>query len=491
MWLTVSGAFAKVLMFAASVLTYKGLSVPENGLLGFALAYGTIAALMMEMGTRGYLIRELSRVRDDNTAASKLYTAVLNTRGLLILALGPLSLLLALVLGYRGGALAFLCALLGYALLDSIAIMQKGVLRCYDRMQYDAVFSAIGKGLLVLMLAAAFVTKHFRPGIVGGAYVISSLLEVCALWVVSAKQLPVRWTGGCSTGELRLIARYSWPFASIVMLIMLYLRTSVFALWVQPWLVYGAKLLHLNPPVLVDAPEVSVAQFTTAARLPETLSFLPVAVMNAMIPFLARNKGNSQAVQSVFTVVSKYLGFAGFLAAPWLAIQAAAFLLLLSKPEYLRASPAFAWLAFAIPFSFLHYTTANLLICLDLERAVLRRELVALIVNILLNVVLIPFYGFTGAAIALTACEAISLVLDLHVLRARGLRLPLVLWTKWLGAAVVVGGVSYLGHDQRPVLAILPGGIAAAVMGTLVLAFEDLGRLRDLLSGARGMKTGG
>lgn len=485
-WLTLSGAIAKALLFAASVITYKRLSVPANGLLGFGLAYGSIAALFMEGGVRGYMIRELSRIRENAADSNRLYSVVLNARGAMVLVVAPVGLLVAWLLGYHGAALLFVAAMMGYGLLDSMATLQKAVLRCYDRMNYDALFSTFGKAILVALLLLAAHLHQFTLAVVGGAYLVSALLEVAALAIVSRSGLTLQWGGFCSKAEISDLLRKSWPFASIIMVAILYLRTAVFALSAQPWLVWlfdHSRLLGHTRAQL--SPESSIAQFTTAARLPETLSFLPVAVMNAMIPFLSRNKANTGKVQSVFTVLVQNLGLAGFLLAPWLASQAGAFLLIISKADYLLATHAFTWLALAVPFSFLHYTTANLLMCLDEERTVLHREFTALTLNVILNIVLVPYYSFTGAAAALMICEIVSLMFDLRILSRHSIRLPWKLWAEWLFTGAIVGALSSIGHNWPPLVAILPGAAAVVVCGSAALLLGQGAAIKRVLTTAR------
>jgi O-antigen/teichoic acid export membrane protein len=180
---------------------------------------------------------------------------------------------------------------------------------------------------------------------------------------------------------------------------------------------------------------------------------------------------------------------AGFLLSPWLATQAAAFLLIISKSDYLLATHAFAWLCCALPFSFLHYTTANLLMCLDEERTVLHREFVALTLNIVLNIVLVPYYSFTGAAAALAVCEIVSLMLDLRVLRRHSIHLPRKLWAEWAIIGILVAVLSSLGRNWHPFIAVLPGGAAVVIGGAVALLLGQGAALRKVLTSSRSITT--
>jgi O-antigen/teichoic acid export membrane protein len=63
--LLVSGAASKIIVFLATVQIIKGLSVPDNGVYQVAYSLGFIYSIFAELGVRGYLLRELSRARDD------------------------------------------------------------------------------------------------------------------------------------------------------------------------------------------------------------------------------------------------------------------------------------------------------------------------------------------------------------------------------------------------------------------------------------------
>ncbi|MGI8906735.1 MAG: polysaccharide biosynthesis C-terminal domain-containing protein [Candidatus Sumerlaeaceae bacterium] len=482
LWLTSSGAIAKILLLVASVLTYKHLSVLENGILGFALAYGSICALFMEAGLRGYTMRELSRMREHHDSAARLFTLTLNTRAAVLLLTGPVALVIVWMLGYRGPVLAFVVAMIGYGLLDSLGMYFKAVLRCYDRMAYDAVFSISAKLLLLLVLAGAVYTRHLTLPIVSVAYVGSAALEVGSLALVVGKSLRLPFLAACTPRAMYQLLRTSLPFASIIMIAMLYLRTGVFTLSALPWLqpIFSHfELLAEQAPKISSI--VAIAFFTTAARLPEALSFLPLGVVNAMIPHLSRSKGQTAAVQTIFTILIKYLGIAGFMLGAWLATQPASFLLLVSKHEYLPATAAFSWLAIALPFSFLRYTTSNLLICLDQERVLIRREVIALILNLVLNIALVPNWTFLGAAVALAISEAVSFFLELAILKTRcGVQLPARLWLLWAGAAAAVAVPSMLVGGLAPLPSLVPGAIAA-ILCLAVIVLSNPGEVRALM----------
>lgn len=405
--LLTSGGVTKVLQFVTTIVVIKRLSVGDNGVFQLAYSLGFIIALLGEVGVRGYVLRELARRRDDEQSARKLFGDVLNLRLALTAVVTPAAFLVLWAAGYSQHVLLATLYMVVYSGLDALSMLFKFVLRAYERMEFDALFSIIGRAavlVLVLVLPGASESLTLKQAMI--AHAAGALIECAGLCFVLRLALPLRFFNAVRLDGLREALVRSLPFAVVNVTGILYLRTGTLAL---------SKL----------AGEESVAYFNTAGRLPEAALFLPVALVNAVVPFLSRHATDRVVMAKYFDFLLRYILLAGCAVGAFFIFEPRAVILAVSKPEYLVAAPAFqlygAWMAAA----FVQYATTNLLICLNDERWVMRRYGLALAVNILLNLALVPYYGVTGAAWAMLLSQAASTALDIKRLRQHGVTMRL------------------------------------------------------------------
>lgn len=456
--LLASGALSKILILFATIQIFKSLSVEDNGIFVLALTFGYIFTMLTELGVRGYLLRELARARSDQEAAQQVFGTVINVRVALTLVMLPIFCGVLGLSGYSFVTFRFSTWFLLYSLLDSFALLLKFALRGYERMEFDAVFSVVGRGTILLLVAGFAFAGSLTLSSVAFCHIFGSVVE-CVGLVVAVKRVT----------SLRLFMRFDWhavktvlirstPFAVVNLVGILYLKTGTVLL---------SKLLASSQA------DRAVAYFGAAARLPEAASFVPIAVVNALIPYLSRCHNDLPQVQRYYNVLMRYLGFAGIFLCVVFYFETDWIILTVAKREYLDAAMAFKWYGGWILLTFLQYAMANLLICLNEERKVMGCYTYAFFINIVLNLLLIPHWGITGAAAALTLSELSTNLLDQWLLHRRGVRLA------WVGLAEVAGlgcvtGLVLHGLHSLPVLIRLAGaGVAAGVTVCAIAWWRD------------------
>jgi peptidoglycan biosynthesis protein MviN/MurJ (putative lipid II flippase) len=107
------------------------------------------------------------------------------------------------------------------------------------------------------------------------------------------------------------------------------------------------------------------------------------------------------------------------------------------------------------------------------------------LVNVLLNIVLIPRWGPVGAAVATVACEWLNLVLVVRMVRREfGLSLSYEGLWRYILAALAMSVVIWLGRDWS-LAAVILMGLVAYTGGLMLLGFlrsPDLLTVRRLLT---------
>jgi len=469
--LTISQAGTRLLSLLTLIIVQKNVSVAENGLFQLGLRVGFLLALFTEFGLRGYLVRELARHREDRIKSQEIFGNVFNVRLVLVCPVFVIGGLLCALAGYSRPALVAIGLFYFFAVGDSVAMLFKFVFRAYERMEFDAIFSVIGRTLIVSGVVVLWLMRRLTVPSIGGVHIFASLTEAALLALCITHFLglrlvhPIHWRGMTS------VLHRSIPFAVINIIGTMYMSTGTIIL---------SKMLG----------EESVGYYNAASRLPEALQFFPTAVMNALIPFLARRHNDRALVERYYHFLTRYLGFLAVTCGAVLTLAPQWVITLVAKQDYLTAVPVFRCFGVWLILVYYQILAANILICLDAEKIVMARAVVALVLNVVLNMWWIRLGGVNGAAAALLATEAVSCILYLSALSRRGIPTPVSAFFRIgvvafsAGIPIVVGLKLFPTAFWGQTLGVTGGIICAAILTVLFALKDDRPVLRSLLKGS-------
>jgi O-antigen/teichoic acid export membrane protein len=232
---------------------------------------------------------------------------------------------------------------------------------------------------------------------------------------------------------------------------------------------------------------LEVGYYGAPARIFEGLSLVPRILGYALIPSLAvLHQQGSPRVSSLYGRGCKYLLLAGLPLAAFGIVASRPFILGLFGPDYGPSVQAARLLIPAAAFMFLSNFGETTLACIDRWRTIVIVSSVALALNVGLNLLWIPRYGFLGAAASTLVTEAAYFAMTAAALRAFGHDAGwLALLPKPLAAsAVFVGVLWWLLPRSAPVAAAAAS--AAFVASTFLLRVWDASEGRALVNAWRG-----
>jgi PST family polysaccharide transporter len=226
------------------------------------------------------------------------------------------------------------------------------------------------------------------------AFVIAGLVEVGlgAVGLVVAYQRQGgrirawRFDTGCA-GQL---LRESWPLILSGLAIMIYMRIDLIML---------GELVN----------DRAVGVYAAATRLSELWYFIPTAIVSSVFPSIIEARKRSEAeyyrrLQQLFDVVA---GLALVIAVPMTALSSWVIHVLYAT-EYAAAGPILAVHIWAAVFVFLGVAQSPWDVAEGLTRLSLMRTVIGAVVNVGLNLLLLPAYGGLGAAVATVVAYACS-----------------------------------------------------------------------------------
>ncbi|HEV8346822.1 MAG TPA: flippase [Vicinamibacterales bacterium] len=387
------------LLLVLFIIAGRTLGDVEFGKFSFALALGTIFETLMDFGLHQVTIRAVARDRSQATALLH------HTLGIkLIWATGALIALVATATILRSEwDVRLACYLLGGSLvLRSYMLTIRGVLQGLERFGWDSFVVVADRAILLVFGVIALAA--------GGG------LRSLAIAFVLARATALALSGWMTHARLGGIGlrfdRTIWRE----------LQTTALPL--------GFFLVVLNLYAYVDGvmlgvmrTDVETGLYTAAYRVYEGLSYAPSVIAAVLAPRLSALYGGERADRAAHRRLA-LLGLAGSTA---LALVfgviayrfATPLMTLLFGEDFAPAAAPFRILCLGLGFVFAIWVLHAIAISVNRERLLLTTGIVGLVVNVGLNLYLIPHDGASGAALATVAGEGVSLVVLVYGLWTR------------------------------------------------------------------------
>jgi len=374
--------FDKLLRMAAGLLigvaVARYLGPDGYGLLSFAGSYVMLFSALALFGLESLVVREL--VTHPAERSSILGTAF-SIRMLAGIVSVPLCLAALLFIRPDDRIMLVMVALLSSALVfqafDVIDLwFQSRVATRNVVLVRMVAFSISAAAKLACVLYAGSISA------VVVATAIEALLAACGLIVVykMAGERLLDWR--FSATQFRRLVTAALPMMLSGIVLMIYLRIDQVML--------GAM-----------APQQEVGLYAAAVRISEIWYFVPAAIVSSVFPGIVSLKNNSPDAFSLrIQQLYKLMTFMGYVIAISVTLLAPWIIQLLFGASYAPAAPLLAILIWAGLFANITVARNAHLIALDRGQALLWCTSAGAASNILLNLLLIPPYGATGAAVS-------------------------------------------------------------------------------------------
>jgi O-antigen/teichoic acid export membrane protein len=232
--------------------------------------------------------------------------------------------------------------------------------------------------------------------------------------------------------------------------------------------------------VFALAGEDEAGLYGAVYRILDRIQFLPVVVMTTLFPLIAAAWPGDRG--RVHRLVQAAVDLLTVLALPALAftiVAAEPVVDLLFGDEFERAAPALPILMGAFVAVSFWQLALNVIIVLGLERRLAALAALGLVVNVVLNLILIPPFGFLAAAWITVATETLVAVLAMvTILRGLELRLSPNRPLRAVAAAVAMGLATFGLSEAGASLLVLV--LAAGVVYAVALVAAGAVRIAEL-----------
>jgi O-antigen/teichoic acid export membrane protein len=370
---------SKLSFFAIVVIAARLLPREGFGLFSLAVTLGWILSVAADFGLQLHVAREVARRPGEARAIlGPLVRVRLGLTALAVATAIPVSMAIG------GDSAPAFFSIVAAQLLSSLVEFLNHLYRGLSRSDVESSLNLVQR-LVTLVAAMALLAWHPSLATLAIALVVPAAATLAVSARLARRLSPagverVQADGGAVR---RGLARDVAPIGAGILLSALYFRIDLFL--VEWW-------------AGLDA----VAAYNAAFRLVEALRLFPAAVLAVVFPMLCRTR-SLRPLGVVGAGLSAFgLGVAGvtWALAPWIVRG-------FYGEAYAEAMPALRVLALAVPFFFLNYALTHQLLGWDAQASYARVSAAALGANLLLNALLLPRLGLTGAAWATVATEVV------------------------------------------------------------------------------------
>jgi O-antigen/teichoic acid export membrane protein len=424
--------FALNVIAALAIVRYLGPSTYGDYI--FVLSFAAIFGLLSELGINKVAAREMSR--DPAQAAGVIGTALGGQLMLATVGWAAAQLAFAIVGGRPDLQAAMATASLLY-FTEAFSLSFAAIFQVRLALQYDAIARVIAQALdtaLILWL----VSSH------------AGLLALIAAPVLTGA-IGVAVAAALVRSRMRIAARFDR--ARLLPLIREALPLGITSIVVIAYLRLDSVLLG----ILRTPHEVGI--YGAASRPVEYVVLALAVLVNVLFPLLARwygvdpsrfaalfAHGASALLATSMPIVVMALAFADQLVA------------ILYPSDFAASATVLRVLIGSVVLTVLGAWAGFALLSASRQGIVLACNVVALVLNIVLNLALIPSFGYVGAAAVALATSVVATVSTLVFARGIGVSLDGPRCVRLLIANVCVGAVAWVALSLR-----LPWPVAAAV----------------------------
>lgn len=376
-WLFFGNIIRMVITLFAGIYVARYLGPSNFGLLSYATSFAMLFSAIATLGLDGIVVREL--VKNESRRDELLGTAFF-LKGLgALLSLGIIAVAVKFTADDNFTSLLILIIALA-AIFRSFGVIdfyfRSKVLSKYT--VYAGIFSIILSTLTRLLLI------YIRAGLVYFAFVIlieSAILAIGFIAVYTKQSLSLfNWK--IRFFLIKELLRDSWPLILSGVAVSIYMRID-----------------QVMIKAMMDAE--AVGNYAVAVKLSEAWYFIPVAITGSVFPAIVNARKVSEKLyyerlQSLYSLMI-WLSIGIALPTTFLANYV---IKLLFGEQYQHAAGVLKIYVWSLVFSSLGVASGKYLLTENYTRISFLRTFVGMLINVLLNIVLIPRYGLNGAAIA-------------------------------------------------------------------------------------------
>lgn len=470
-YLVTSKVFEIASTLIITSITARYLGVDLFGYLAIAMAIGMTVIPIADFGIERIICREIAKHNDSSSMYVSTTLSLRAALSALIMAV-TYGLLQAFSTWPHMVNQAILVAVAS-ELIWSMGMTYFSVVKAFEQMQYELFVNIVFKAAALLFVWMVVLNDWGFMGVFYARLASSLLFLALAAVLLYGKFVTMQFTFDFRLAKFML--RESYPLAIASLALALIFKVDVFLL---QWL---------------GTPS-DVSFFEAPNRLVMQLQMLPVAFSLSLFPVLSRTAGDG-----VDSPLSRYYGHA-FKLLLIISVPLAVFLFIGSKPlitvifgpAFHQASVSLDILAPTVVFLFLVSLQNLFLTAVGKQILNTITTVAALVLNIALDILLIPHYGFIGASIGTLVAYFFMMAMNAYFVRKYGVKTgSAFLVAKTVCAALFMSLTVFINTGHYFLTLVTRYAVAGVIYIVVMLALkavsrEDIALIREIMARRRG-----
>ena len=445
----------KAISFVYFTLYARYLGPEDLGKYYFAISITTICSVFIDLGLANVLTRTVAR---NDTEPKKYFGSILGIK----LPLAAITWIAAIILAQGNSDivknLIYLASI--SMVLDSFSTAFFSYFRGHHNLKYESLASV---GVQTVVLTSSLIMMSLHKDVIWlmvGLPLASALNFIYVVILAKVKfQLSLKPIWDKQVAKAIFVV--TWPF-------------GVYAI-LQRFYTYLDSVLLFKL-----AGDWAVGIYQVPFKIVNALQFLPMAFVASLYPALSMYwRENRQQLMITF---ERALNYSTIISLPIMAgvIALSDKVVLLFNKGFADSVIPLQLIMISLFFIFIHFPLGSLLNACDRQRTNTRNMAIVVMVSVALNLLLIPLWGPTGAAVTVLVTNILLCVLSLLVSRqitAWRWRKVLPTLGKALSAALIMVGVILIFKTRLSFFILVPlGGLVyfLALFGLGGVKKEDL-----------------
>jgi O-antigen/teichoic acid export membrane protein len=389
-YLTGALVFQKIISFVYFSLIARLIGPEDIGQYVFALSFVTLFAVLVDIGLSPVLTREIAKFKEKSSS----YLATILSVKIITALFTWFIIFLVINLLHKASLTRQLVMIAGLIMiLDSFSTTIFAVFRGYQILKYEALATVLTK-ILVTFLGLGAIFLGFGLRALLGAILIGSLFYFSYSVIFLIKRIKIKPYLKFNPKIFKLLFKIALPFALAAFFTGLYGYIDSVLLSV---LTQG----NGNDLFLLAQSNRYVGWYSIAYKLTFALQFIPLALAAAIFPAFAHYFVISyQNLKYTFEKSMAYLIILSLPISGAMIFLGDKLILTIYGQAFEASIIPFQILISALLFVFLHYPLSSLLNACNKQTINTINVALALILNIIINIILIPHLTFKAPAIA-------------------------------------------------------------------------------------------
>ncbi len=395
-----------------TVVVARRLGSTETGKYIFVASLSAVAMTAADFGTTPYLIRSAVQLPGLHIGAL-LWRVVLLRLATAIFA-GALLALYGIEIVQDTELRALLLFAAAALPLSAVGGTLAAALRAKERMGFEAG-NRIFVALLTLTLGSALIQLGFGVTSLGAASLFAAFLSLLYYLYVPRHLVSLGRPSLLGRNELRGVIRGAWPFFSLAVLTVIYLRLDT------------VLIEHLLGPR-------ALGEYGVAVRVMEVLFVIPGVLAGAIFPPIARNlRKQPEVVARRMLQAIKFLVFLSLPVSVVGSLVGPSLFPAVFGASFHSSGSLFRIMVWTLVPVFASSITSSIIAASRTPIANTYLAAGMIVINLLGNVISLPIWGVSGAAAVRLLTELSGLVGGAIFINARVVRLN---YLPWLGRAL-------------------------------------------------------